>query len=249
VALCEGETARALALFGESESNYRALGDVEGARMAVLSRARILAESGKAAQALGALDALLLAVRGMSAPQPILEGEVLLARAGACELEGRFEEALTDARLARERFAEAQFQLSENGAGLYLGQLATTAFRLTGRALPAGHLAELRALAERALVFSAPTAEIMARCTLADALVAHGEPEEGAQHGQQGLTRARELDFRDGEARALEVLARAEGDREKALEAFRLWLDLDCPTRAERLSTEWLLLPEERNRA
>lgn len=224
-----------------SEAHYRALKDVEGARMAVLARARLLAEMGRLDQAITVIDHLLKTTLTASLAQPVLEAEMFSARAGAKNLAERYEEAREDAAEAVVRYREAGFQLAEIGARLLRRHTYTDACRFDGVPLPQDHIDALRRLVESAKPLQAPTLRILTTASLADALALGSDLDEARTLVNWALSEAKRLAFPDGVARSLQVLARVNSDPQLAQKAIAVWLEIGARVRARRLCKEWKL--------
>ena len=239
-----GRTDRARQLFGEAESLYRAMGDYEGARIALLSRARLLAETGAIEQARLAIETLRASLEG-DCDHPILRAEAIVASAAVHDLNGDYEDALDDAREARAIFEQVNFQISAVGTGLaelkYLARMS----RQWQIPLVSSVRERAEELKERAARLDAPTIETIACCILADIRLLSGDREGALRLAEEALERARALAFADGEAQALEILARAEESRHTAALAARKLRAIHATARADRVVREWGLSDDE----
>lgn len=253
IATLRGQVGRAKSLFAESESLYRALGDVEGARMALLGRARLLAESGALEQARTSMDALLVALSREEMAAPLLRAEALIASASVHELNGDFVAALGDARRAQDLFEEAGFEMSAIGAGITQVKMASRSHREAGTPLPDDLLERARSGLDAALRLEAPTMVVVARCALAEAALLSGDAEGARASARRALESAERMEFPDGVAQALEVCARAEADAELAARAVRAFNEMKSVARAARVAREWGLendgVPTSREKA
>ena len=239
-----GRTDRARQLFDEAESLYRAVGDYEGAQIALLSRARLLAETGALEQAESAIDTLLDGL-GEDSQYPILRAEAFLASAAVSDLLGDYEAALEAAEEARALFEGANFQICAVGTGLTELKYLVRQGRERLVALPDGSVEraeELRAVVE---TLQTPTLETIAWCILADVQLLMGEQKSSQTWAKRALEQAHALDFPDGEAQALEVLARAEQSRHTAALAARKLRAIHSTARADRVAREWSLSDQE----
>jgi tetratricopeptide (TPR) repeat protein len=234
-----GDCPGALKAFGESEELYRALGDVDGARMALLAKARLLAERGSIAQASTALDAIWEASQAAVTGQPVFEAEILSAQASCHALTEAFDKAIEAAEGARDRYLTAGFQISAIGSGLQIANAALNASRLHGASIPEDLVDDLESYLAIAKTLESPTMLLVCQCSLADALVSAKEQNRGRELADGALAAARDLGFPDGEARSLEILARADSEVGAARQAYEIWKRIDANVRAERLREEW----------
>ena len=161
-----GQVEEARRLFDEAESLYRAIGDYEGARVSLLSRARLLAETGALEQAETAIQTLLVSLEGDS-DHPILRAEAISTSAAVHDLEGDYDAALAEVREARVIFEQVEFQISAIGTGLAELKYLVRQSRQQELPLPewaAGRAAELKEMTE---TLQAPTIDVIAACVLA----------------------------------------------------------------------------------
>lgn len=238
-----GRPGDARQLLVECEALYRAAGDFEGVRMALTKQAYLLAESGALEQGRQALDSLLA---GLPAGEhPLLEAEALAVSAAIFDLTEEYDQAITVVTIARERFEEAGFQIASIRLGLCETLYLLRRQRSLGDELPSGLASRAENLLERAQALKAPTLAIAARTTLAECLAEGGEKERALDLLGEALEAARECKFPNGEAEALEALARVQEDRHTAALAVHKLRALQSQARAERLRREWSLTETE----
>jgi len=238
-----GKPAKARGLLVESEALYRTAGDFEGVRMALTKQAYLLAESGALEQGRQAVDSLL---GGLPAGEhPLLEAEALAVSAAIFDLAEEYEQAITVVSTARERFEQAGFQIASIRLGLSETVYLMRRQRALGQELPTGLAARAESLLERAQALKAPTLAIAGRTTLAECLAAGGDKERALELLGEALDGARDRKFPNGEAEALEALARIQEDRHTAALAVQKMRSLQSRARAERLQREWNLTEAE----
>lgn len=239
-----GRLAEARELFAESETLYRALGDPEGAGMALMQLARLLAEAGRFEPASDAVTRLLanMATQG---DHPLLEAETLMTSAAVNDLMGEYDLALRHIHSARALYLEAKHQIAAVGTGLAEIKYTLRRQREVEDALEPGVSIRARLLHDEAHQLQAPTVAIIADCVLADALQAEGELAEPRTLAERAVTASQRLGFPDGEAQALEVLARVGDDRDTAARAVVVLNRTGSTARAARVVREWELAETE----
>ncbi|MBN1944172.1 MAG: tetratricopeptide repeat protein [Bradymonadales bacterium] len=255
-----GKTRQGIEGFHQAEALYRALGDAEGTRMAVLAYAQNVAETGAIQESLAALDGLWKRYQQQKSSQPVVQGEILLGRATVHHLRGAYREALADLALAIESYREADSQVSWVGSQVFEAKVMLDAHRVAGAPLPEELGERLDQLVAQADTFRSPTISTIAHLTQAEAWLAFDRAEQGRsgtpaaadrtelvrKEALQALQQSEEIGFPVGVCRSLELFAWLDDDREKAKRARDLWLSMECTVRAAQLTEEWgLAAPSE----